>query len=71
MEVLSLREAAKRLGIYDTTVCDVVRTRKMPTLPISTNAKAKGLTPAQFRELERIFSPPKKRGKAAQTEAAE
>ena len=53
--LFSLSEAAKRLGASRNTLAVLVRVHQIPTQPLPSNARAKGLTLASFHRLRRAW----------------
>jgi hypothetical protein len=52
--IRSLSQAAQELGVCRKTVGDLVRERKLPTVPHPNNGLAKGLDPHGFAKLRSI-----------------
>lgn len=52
-EVITIRDAAKRLGLFHHTVTDLVRTLGIEPKPIPYSPRGKGLDAADIRRIRR------------------
>jgi transposase len=57
VEIVSFREAARRLGVDNRTIADVVRKAGIATVPHPSNGAAFGLTTKQLAEIKRRLEP--------------